>query len=118
MALGDEVTFLVDTGSDRTVIHPRDAEKLRLSYERSFIGSDVTTVVGIGGRAEEHIEPCFVLLQHDDRRLDRILIPMHFARPVPDNALFPSVLGRDVISYYRLVFDQKAGVVTLDASQP
>ena len=64
--------------------------------------------------AEEYVEAGIVLMRHDDGRVDNILIPMHFAVPTPDNALYPSVLGRDLISYYRLVFEQRAGLVTLE----
>jgi hypothetical protein len=113
LSAGGQIDFLVDTGSDRTVIHPGDAARLGIE-EEAFAGLAQTTAVGVGGTALEYFEAAFILLRHQDDRIDNILVRLSFAVPTPDNALYPSVLGRDLISYYRLVFEQRAGLVTLE----
>jgi len=113
LMLGDEISFLVDTGADRTVIQPRDAVKLGIEHQRTFAGAPVVVSRGIGGNAEEYVEPGLVLFRHNDEKWDHLLVLLYFAKPTPENASDPSILGRDVISYYRLVFEQRAGLVTL-----
>jgi hypothetical protein len=114
LIIDGEVAFLVDTGADTTVIYPRDAERLRLSHEQVFADSNVVFSVGIGGGVEEYLEGGFAMIQHDDGKWDQMLAPLHFAVPSAAYALIPSLLGRDVLSYYKLVFDQRAGLVTLE----
>jgi hypothetical protein len=114
LLLGDRLTFLVDTGADASAIYPRDAQRLGLSHDLVFDDSDIVVSVGVGGRVEEYIEAGIVMLQHDDGSVDRLLVPMHFAKPSPANAEYPSLLGRDVLSFYRLVFEERVGLVTLE----
>lgn len=49
-----EVSFLVDTGADTTVLMPVDADRLGLDLSRL---SDVTESTGIGGVSTDFVEP-------------------------------------------------------------
>lgn len=64
-AQGD-VSFLVDTGADKTVMMPADARRLGIDY-RSLTGSQYT--VGVSGLARTSIEPGAVVFDEGSRSL-------------------------------------------------
>ncbi len=54
LAAKGHITFLVDTGADGAYIHPEDARRVGIPFER-LLDADVST--GIGGRAVYFREP-------------------------------------------------------------
>jgi aspartyl protease len=108
------VQFLIDTGADMTLIHPRDMSNLGIQPSRHFAGSATASSGGIGGMAQQYLEPCDLFLQHDDGTWNQISILLRFAMPDRSNAQHPSLLGRDIMHYFTLTFNQDAGLVNLD----
>ena len=108
------MSFLVDTGADYTVVHPRDMLNLGIRASYHFTGSAALSSQGIGGSAEIFPEPCDLFLEHDDGTIDQLALTIYFASPNSVNDQYPSLLGRDVLSYYRFTFHQASGLVTLD----
>jgi hypothetical protein len=113
LRLQSEITFLVDTGSTTTLIHPRDWEALGV-LDSDFAGSEMVRSTGIGGRTENPIEVCDLFLHHEDGFWDRLYLNLRFARPTQTNKRLPSLLGRDIIANYRLVFESTSGLLSLD----
>jgi hypothetical protein len=111
-----QIPFLVDTGSDTSIVHPRDAMKLGILHDLHFAGSDLGLSSGIGGNVAEYDEPCELLLEHEDGASERLLVSMGFAAPTVANFGFPSLMGRDILRYYRLTFEELRGLVTLEST--
>ncbi len=101
-----EVTFLIDTGSDRTV----------LDYQTLIeLGPDVEPtdeyLHGVGGRVDAVAIDVPILFQRSDGQTVLVRGPF-LASPDPA-ALGPSVLGRDVLDNFALIVDRHGDIVTL-----
>jgi hypothetical protein len=105
---------LIDTGADTTLIQPEDAQDLGISFSRHFANASTIRSRSTAGRSTQFVERCDIFLRNDDGRLDRLTLPIRFARPRSADLDIPSLLGRDVINHYRLTFEQRAGLVTLE----
>jgi hypothetical protein len=106
--LAGQVSFLVDTGADTSIIHPRDALNLGIIFDRDFADSARGASSGVGGEATEYSEPCDVFLKHEDGAWDHIVMNVNFAEPTSQNGSFPSLMGRDLLRYYRLTSRRSA----------
>ena len=88
--------FLVDTGSDITLIHPADLQRAGIPISQLTAGSGTG---GVGGQTATWVEPAIIrFFDHDgfgryDYRLD-----VEIAQPTEHNRNFPSLLGMDVLS--------------------
>ena len=107
------VDFLIDTGTDFTILGPRDADNL--------LGDAYTTYdfrgapSGIGsitiGQSDTRLVRSLTQLQFidDDGETTALVIPVGFVQPIPakkpqqgqehGNWLMPSLLGRDVLQH-------------------
>ena len=59
------VAFLVDTGADRTCLHPMDGIQAGIPFARL---RDGVTVGGIGGQSTYYEEPAILLFADDTER--------------------------------------------------
>jgi hypothetical protein len=115
------VAFLVDTGASVTTIMDRDRDRLGIDWTRldktkrplSGIGGtvDTRTMDGIllfksdtGGTVQERLQ--IHVAKHDTARMDR-----HGRERVLQ---LPSLLGRDIIERYRLIYDKSKTAVYLE----
>ena len=98
------VSFLVDTGADVTTIMPKDAQKMGIDYSRLGMAD---TVEGVGGPAKCYDAAAIVSFLNDDGESieHRIFVEIIEPDPRGPNLNLPSLLGRDVINEYRMVFD-------------
>ncbi len=106
--------FLVGTVADVSLLSPRDASYLGINFDPDFQASPISTSRGLGGSSTEVIEPGELLLRHDDGNWDRIPLDLAIALPTDDNRLMPSLLGRDVLYHFKLIFQESTGLITLD----
>jgi len=106
--------FLIDTGSDQSLIHPGDALQIGLDLATDFREAVPVTSRGIGGSSSEYVEVSDIFLERLGGDWDRLTIPLRIAVPTAANEALPSLLGRDVLRNYRLVFQQSDGVVFLE----
>ena len=107
----DDVRFLIDTGTDATVLHPTDAY--------SILGDDLHRIdfdhdpfraagFGVGGTVDRVVRSATLTLRSEDRRFYPIEMPILIARPTPaepgdhGNWRLPSLLGRDFLRHFRL----------------
>ncbi len=106
-----EVTLLIDTGSPRTLIHPQHAALLvppglRLPHSAS-LGR-------LASAAQYAVEPALLLLWETELNGYKTLrTDVYVAQEGHANSEAMSVLGRDVLSLFRLVVDTPNGEVSL-----
>ena len=105
-----EVSFLIDTGADATVLHPRDARRIlaRGLYTIDFAADSRRVVgLGVGGGAERVARDATLTLRSVVGELYAVEMPILIARPTPaepgdhGNWRLPSLLGRDFLRHFR-----------------
>ena len=105
-----EVSFLIDTGADATVLHPRDARRIlaRDLYTINFDADSRRVVgLGVGGGADRVVRDATLMLRSVDGGTYSMEMPILIARPVPaepgdhGNWRLPSLLGRDFLRHFR-----------------
>ena len=109
-----DVEFLVDTGAQSTLLHPDALALLRISPNADVFRQQATTSRGLGGRHSHFIDACDLFLPNHDGVYDRLTLPIRFARPSATNATLPSLLGSDVLHYYRMTFEPAANIFTME----
>ena len=105
------VPLLVDTGADRTLIGPFDAQALQREFElelgRLPRGPRST---GVGGSVDTRAIDALI-------QLDAFSLPLRLTildqPPGAPLLRLPSLLGRDVLSQFALFFEERTGRVLL-----
>ncbi len=107
--LDDYIYFLVDTGADTTTIYPRDALRMGIDYDKlSPVEVPQYGVGGIEYASEEHANIFF----QDGRSIRTYTILVSVPRPTEHNIRLPSLLGQDIIQYWRMVHDKRRDRLT------
>jgi hypothetical protein len=110
---GGSVQLLVDTGAGHCVIHPLEARRLHLDFDHDFQGRPREPLKGIGGGEEVWLEPAEITLLHHDGQETFIQEEIRIAVPTGDNQDLFSLLGRDILSRFRLVYCSPKRELTL-----
>ena len=100
------VPFLFDTGADHTVLMPKDAAVMGVDYN---LLPDPNKSLGIGGLAETSQETARIVFADSDVRVVYVYdMPVRILLPSgdPSEMRLPSLLGRDIINRWRIVYDQ------------
>jgi hypothetical protein len=97
------ISFLIDTGADTTVLSPIDAKKLGINYSKLLHPEDS---VGIGGTNRCFREDALVAFAGDNRVLFVHKIRLAILEPKPAIASIPSLLGRDILNKWRITYDR------------
>lgn len=104
------VEFLVDTGAHRTCLHPRDAIALGMDLTKL----DYTEPSwGIGGAAHYSPQDAYVLFFHGDIQVEKVEVLV--AQPTNDNLGLPSLLGRDIINRWTMVYAPRSSQLRFEA---
>jgi hypothetical protein len=98
--LSANVSFVIDTGSDCTVLMPLDAMRINLDYSR--LTKEVDSV-GIGGICRDFAEPALVAFT-DGIAVYIYEIELRIATASADIMAIPSLLGRDVINRWHISY--------------
>jgi hypothetical protein len=101
LGISANISFLVDTGADCTVIMPGDG--VRMSLDDSKL-QNVTDSVGIGGLSRDFNEDA-VMAFTDDVCIYAYILPIRISTPSADIMAIPSLLGRDIIRRWEAIFD-------------
>ena len=103
------VHFLIDTGSDTTILHPYDGRYLRFPFDALANPSEL---VSISGTQEYYIENAIVSFDDGDatRELD---IELFIGKPHPMLDDLDSLLGRDVLNRLGMEYDFLRGHLLL-----
>ena len=96
-----EVTFLLDTGASFSILHPGDVASLRVDSSL-LSGLRTTTGRGIGGGASYVAVDGRLSIRHLDGNPVTYWLPLHLTERSEVNADYPSVLGMDFISYFKM----------------
>ena len=116
LGIEEPLELLVDTGTTRTTISDRDAQRLGIDYSRHERHPEGT--LGVGGVVETYVirgaELVFMTERgrHHKERLDVVHVLRH-ERPDERVLRIPSILGRDVINRYRLLMDRSRDLIVI-----
>jgi hypothetical protein len=104
LGVSGPISFLVDTGADCTVLMPGDAVSLGIDYDGSLKHSQTVESVGVGGACEDYLIPA-TLIVDDEGVAKAYRFGLRIAKE--DSALdgAPSLLGRDIMKYWRVICD-------------
>ena len=104
------VWFLIDTGADATILHPRDALRI-LAEDLDVIDFNTDSRrmagIGVGGGAQRVARHATYTLRSVDDEMYDLEMPILIARPIPaesgdhGNWRLPSLLGRDFLRHFR-----------------
>lgn len=118
MRVSGNVSFVFDTGADTSLLMPLDGQRMGIDYTR-FQEKDES--LGIGGVSENFIEPAYLAFVGDDE-LYGYKIELRICKPSEEIMTIPSLLGRDIIDRWRVIYDKSelylvAEVISSDARQ-
>ena len=108
------VLFLFDTGADHTVLMPKDAAVLGVDY--ALLPSPEETL-GVGGLAETSPEDARIVFADSDVGAVYVYeMPVRILLPSgdPSEMRLPSLLGRDIINRWRVVYDQSVPELSVE----
>jgi len=104
-----DVEFLVDTGADSTTIHPFDGQKLGVPFEELL--SEILSI-GIGGSQPYFLEHA-ILMFEDDALVRQYSSEVLIGKPSATSSRLPSLLGRSLLSHWRMVYDPTDDLLTM-----
>lgn len=111
-------TFLIDTGSTASVIHPGSAVN-DLGLDPDYLNDparwpDHAEVRGVGGQVQHYTIPAELTFAHEDGTLKSYAQSIQVAPERPGNEGLPSLLGWDILRHFRLTVDWRSRTVTLE----
>jgi hypothetical protein len=115
------ISFLVDTGADTTVLLPADCLKMGIDYDD--LVESPSTSVGIGGVSQNYAERALILFTEPGKAIHAYELTIEIVDPDSYLMDIPSLLGRDVLNQWRMRYyptTQYLGfdVVSADLSAP
>ncbi len=99
--VNQRMAFLLDTGADRTCLHPSDTRRARIPVGE--LGG-ATESLGIGGALPYYREPS-LLLFNDESQTRVYAVELLVAEPRVGIENLPSLLGRDLINRWLVEYD-------------
>lgn len=102
LSIRADISFLVDTGSDVTCLHPIDGTRLNIDYGQ--LSGDAESI-GTSGLSHSFIEPALVVFSEPKRFLYTYNITLHIAPLDPEIMTLPSILGRDILDQWRMTYN-------------
>lgn len=115
------ISFLIDTGTPRTVISERDIAKLGINFNQmEKMNADM---LGIGGFTQifklNDLTFSFITEGGEHQQdVREVLVNKHDQLPEKYKKQIPSLLGRDVMGAYALVLDGRKNLVLLSDEFP
>jgi hypothetical protein len=104
------ISFCIDTGADRSLLLPTDGERLGIEFEMLARTERAT---GIGGVSENFVEGAIIAFPEPGRCLWIYETELAIAARRPELFAVPSLLGRDIVNRWRMVYDPAADRLTL-----
>ena len=107
---GGMVFFLIDTGADKTCIHATDSLSLGIDPTKL---TNITDIGGVGGNAKYGRDVAGLTFLDTEGKTVLEVVELHVGVLGQSPNGTPSLLGRDILSRYRLIMDIKASTVAL-----
>ena len=101
LGVANEIFFLVDTGSDTTILHPKDGDRIGCPFDRL---ENPAAVSSISGAQTYYVEPAVISFFDGAVRRD-FRTAIYIARPLPELDELDSLLGRDVLNRLGMEYD-------------
>ena len=116
-----KISFLIDTGTPKTILSERDAHKLGVNFNR--LEKTPSAMLGIGGFAETyHLNDVTLVFLSEEGRFEVHLRELLLVRePELTEEIknqIPSILGRDLLSKYTLLLDPHKNLVLITDQYP
>ena len=109
LKISASVNFLVDTGSDNTIIHPFD---IALAGIRVTDLRGLSSSRGIGGSSDAFVEDARLLFEDADGVTPYLYrLEIDIAKPDGNNQSLPSLLGRDILDCWYTECDPTNGLL-------
>lgn len=114
--INETIEFLVDTGASRTTLLDKDATYLGIVYDK--LRRYEQDMSGIGGCVDTYVIDDALLLFGEHRMEIPVFVIRHPLDTINKEEgirilRFPSILGRDVINKFRLIFDWERDEILL-----
>lgn len=104
------LSFLIDTGADRSTLMPADAIKMGIDHKKLI---NPTVVGGMGGDAVCFQETAVLAFDEPNRNLIRYyFIKIMIPEVHPDLIRMPSIIGRDILDQWRMSYDPSRNSVS------
>jgi hypothetical protein len=118
--LRSDISFIVDTGADQSVLMPGDAIRMGLDYGK-LTGN--VTAAGIGGLCQNFVEEAILAFSEPGKALYIYRVNIQIPAPSPDILDIPSLLGRDVLDRWSMTYTPSRKrlhfrVITADLTAP
>jgi len=110
--LRGEVSWLVDTGADESMLMAADA--LRFGVDYSQLRASPSQSVGIGGAMSSFVEDAILVFTERGTVAYVYYLSLEiapFSREIQD---LPSLLGRDILDRWRMTYEPPARRLTFD----
>ena len=110
LKIWSDVSFLVDTGADKTTLLPADGLRMGLNYD-TLIRSPIPSV-GIGGISRSYTEESVVLFNEPGKALYVYEIALEIVGSDDHFMDIPSLLGRDILNRWRMNYSPTTDELT------
>jgi hypothetical protein len=97
-----DLSFLVDTGADSSLIGPADGFEMGLDY--GALG-DLRESLGTGGLAQSYMEKASIAFTDPTNAIYVYHVDLEIAVPHHEIEEMPSLLGREILDRWRMVYD-------------
>lgn len=108
--LRGRITFLIDTGSDTTILHSDAAADLACPFD---LLSNPAEFISAGGALLYYIEPAVLSFNDSDGETCEFEIDISVAKPGPLTDGLDSLLGRDLLNQMRMDYDFRGSRLAL-----
>lgn len=107
LGLQSDISFLVDTGADNTVLMVDDARRMGIDYKKLKLSKQQS--VGIGGTTRHFKERALITFSEPGKFLHVYEIDLAITQPNSNLKKIPSLLGRNVIDNWRMTYNPDKG---------
>ena len=116
MDIDETIEFLVDTGASRTTLLDKDAIYMDIDYER--LKRYKRDFSGIEGSVETYIISDALIILEGEKIENPIFVVRHPLEKMDEEEKIkilriPSIMGRDVINRFRLIFNKEKNEIKL-----